>query len=52
MNVAVGGHSFLGNPDAKTAFPGDMLRDYVLVSDRSRLRQLPPRGAGKLCPFR
>lgn len=50
MNLAVGGN-FLGNPDATTRFPGEMIVDFVRVYERSggpgRLR---PRGAGRV-PF-
>ena len=48
LNVAVGGQ-FLGNPDPDTAFPVEMLVDYVRVYDRAGGdRALNPRGAGKL----
>jgi beta-glucanase (GH16 family) len=33
MNLAIGG-KFLGNPDATTVFPAEMLVDYVRVYDR------------------
>lgn len=50
LNLAVGG-IFLGNPDAKTPFPAEMLVDYVRVYDKSDGYPSPkPRGAGKL-PF-
>lgn len=50
MNVAVGGN-FLGNPDASTAFPAEMLVDYVRVYDKVEGYSSPkPRGQGKL-PF-
>ncbi len=50
MNVAVGGQ-FLGNPDASTVFPVEMVVDYVRVYDRVE-GYAPPksRGSGKL-PF-
>jgi beta-glucanase (GH16 family) len=48
LNVAVGGQ-FLGNPDGDTAFPVEMLVDYVRVFDRADGEvPLKPRGAGKL----
>ena len=48
LNVAVGGQ-FLGNPDPDTAFPVEMLVDYVRVYDRADGYGNPkPRGAGKL----
>lgn len=51
MNVAVGGN-FLGNPDQKTAFPVEMLVDYVRVYDKTSGYGAPPvRGPGKL-PFK
>jgi beta-glucanase (GH16 family) len=50
MNLAVGGR-FLGNPDATTPFPAEMLVDYVRVYERlEAYGPPPPRGAGKL-PF-
>lgn len=50
LNVAVGGQ-FLGNPDNSTAFPVEMLVDYVRVYDKVAGYDKPkPRGAGKL-PF-
>ena len=50
MNVAVGGN-FLGNPDAATKFPIEMVVDYVRVYDRVTGYGLPvPRGEGRL-PF-
>lgn len=50
MNVAVGGQ-FLGNPDANTPFPAEMLVDYVRVYEKVGGYGPPrPRGAGKL-PF-
>lgn len=50
LNVAVGGR-FLGNPDPDTAFPVEMLIDYVRVCDRAAgYNPAKPRGAGKL-PF-
>ena len=50
LNVAVGG-AFLGNPDATTQFPAEMLVDYVRVYDRAEgYKPAPPRGPGKL-PF-
>ncbi|HEX3314968.1 MAG TPA: glycoside hydrolase family 16 protein [Gemmataceae bacterium] len=50
LNVAVGGQ-FLGNPDPKTAFPVEMLIDYVRVYDKvGGYGPTPMRGEGKL-PF-
>ena len=50
LNVAVGGQ-FLGNPDRTTAFPVEMLVDYVRVYDKTAGYGSPkPRGNGKL-PF-
>ena len=50
MNLAVGGR-FLGNPDATTIFPAEMLVDYVRVYDDPQASKTAnPRGAGKL-PF-
>ncbi len=50
MNVAVGGR-FLGNPDAATVFPVDMVVDYVRVYDKTdRYGEPKTRGKGKL-PF-
>ena len=50
LNVAVGGQ-FLGNPDNSTAFPVEMVVDYVRVYDKpGGYGQVKPRGAGKL-PF-
>ncbi|HZL35911.1 MAG TPA: glycoside hydrolase family 16 protein, partial [Tepidisphaeraceae bacterium] len=50
MNVAVGGN-FLGNPDAKTVFPVELVIDYVRVFDKIKgYGKVRPRGAGKL-PF-
>ncbi len=49
MNVAVGGQ-FLGNPDATTVFPAEMVVDYVRVYDKIAGYHLKPRGAGKF-PF-
>jgi beta-glucanase (GH16 family) len=50
MNVAVGGR-FLGNPDRTTAFPAEMLVDYVRVYDKAGGYGPPrPRGPGTL-PF-
>jgi beta-glucanase (GH16 family) len=48
LNVAVGGN-FLGNPDADTQFPVEMVVDYVRVFDRVAGYGNPmPRGEGKL----
>ena len=48
LNVAVGGQ-FLGNPDAETRFPVEMLVDYVRVFDRAAGDgPTKPRGEGKL----
>ncbi len=50
MNVAVGGR-FLGNPDKTTAFPAEMIVDYVRVYEKvGGYGKLRPRGEGKL-PF-
>ena len=50
MNVAVGG-GFPGKPDASTAFPAEMVVDYVRVYEKTGGYGKPsPRGAGKL-PF-
>lgn len=50
MNLAVGGR-FLGNPDATTPFPGEMLVDYVRVYERrGGGGAVRPRGPGRL-PF-
>lgn len=50
MNLAVGG-GFVGNPDRTTAFPAEMLVDYVRVYERIEPHDGPkPRGEGKL-PF-
>jgi beta-glucanase (GH16 family) len=50
MNLAVGGR-FPGNPDLRTAFPAEMIVDYVRVFQRSASQpSLKPRGPGKL-PF-
>ena len=46
MILAVGGN-FLGNPDAPTVFPAEMLVDDVRVFSRSgRAERLLPRGPG------
>lgn len=51
LNLAVGGN-FLGNPDANTPFPAEMLVDYVRVYDKLDGYESPrPRGPGKL-PFK
>jgi beta-glucanase (GH16 family) len=48
LNVAVGGN-FPGHPDADTAFPVEMVVDYVRVYDRPAGYGAPkPRGEGKL----
>jgi beta-glucanase (GH16 family) len=50
MNVAVGG-KFPGNPDQTTAFPAEMVVDYVRVYDRvGGYGKAKPRGEGKF-PF-
>jgi beta-glucanase (GH16 family) len=50
MNLAVGG-KFLGNPDRTTAFPAEMVIDYVRVYDKVGGYGRPkPRGEGAL-PF-
>ena len=50
LNLAVGGN-FLGNPDATTKFPAEMLVDWVRVSEKTGgYGQTKPRGPGKL-PF-
>ena len=50
MNVAVGG-KFLGNPDRTTAFPAEMVVDYVRVYEKvGGYGKAKSRGEGKL-PF-
>ena len=50
MNLAVGG-KFLGNPDATTKFPVEMVVDYVRVYDKTDgYGAAKPRGQGKF-PF-
>lgn len=50
MNLAVGGN-FLGNPDATTVFPAEMVVDFVRVyTRRGGVGALQPRGPGRL-PF-
>lgn len=50
MNVAVGGQ-FLGNPDATTKFPVEMVVDYIRVYEKvGGYGAAKPRGEGKL-PF-
>lgn len=50
LNVAIGGQ-FVGNPDKTTAFPAEMVVDYVRVYDKvGGYGEPKPRGAGKL-PF-
>ena len=50
MNVAVGGN-FVGKPDKTTAFPAEMVVDYVRVYEKIGGYGKPkPRGEGKL-PF-
>ena len=50
MNLAVGG-KFLGNPDASTPFPAEMVVDYVRVYDKvGGPGPTKPRGPGSL-PF-
>ena len=50
MNVAVGG-GFAGNPDKTTAFPAEMLVDYIRVYEKpAGYGKVRPRGEGKL-PF-
>jgi beta-glucanase (GH16 family) len=50
LNVAVGGR-FLGNPDADTPFPAEMVVDYVRAYERAAGRPpTRPRAPGKL-PF-
>jgi beta-glucanase (GH16 family) len=50
MNVAVGGR-FLGKPAKDTAFPAEMIVDYVRVYEKTGgYSKVKPRGAGKL-PF-
>jgi len=50
MNLAVGG-KFLGNPDKSTAFPVEMVVDYVRVYDKvGGYGKAKPRSDGKL-PF-
>lgn len=48
MNIAVGGR-FLGNPDESTAFPVEMLVDYVRVYDKvGGYGTVHPKGKGNL----
>ena len=48
VNVAVGGN-FLGNPDADTTFPVEMVVDYVRVYDRAEgYGEAKARGNGKV----
>lgn len=48
MNLAVGGN-FLGNPDATTPFPGEMVVDYVRVyARRGGSGRVPRRGSGQI----
>jgi beta-glucanase (GH16 family) len=48
INLAVGGR-FLGNPDRTTAFPAEMLVDYVRVYHKAGgYGKAKPRGKGKL----
>jgi hypothetical protein len=50
MNVAVGG-KFSGKPEKSTAFPVEMVVDYVRVYEKiGGVGATKPRGAGKL-PF-
>ena len=50
INLAIGGN-FLGNPDASTPFPAEMLVDYVRVYDKiGGYGEPKPRGPGKF-PF-
>ncbi len=50
LNVAVGGR-FLGNPDADTEFPVEMMVDYVRAFERDKGNDATkPRGEGRL-PF-
>ena len=50
MNVAVGG-GFAGNPYKTTAFPAEMLVDYIRVYEKvGGYGKAGPRGEGKL-PF-
>jgi beta-glucanase (GH16 family) len=50
INLAVGG-KFLGDPDATTPFPAEMVVDYVRVSEKfGGYAPTKPRGPGKL-PF-
>ena len=48
MNVAVGG-KFLGNPDKTTAFPAEMLVDYVGSTTRSAATGSPSPAARESC---
>ena len=41
INLAVGGN-FPGNPDSQTAFPQEMLVDYVRVYDKASYGDVPP----------
>jgi hypothetical protein len=50
MNLAVGGN-FCGLPNAETAFPAELVVDYVRVYERvGGYEPAPPRGPG-LLPF-
>jgi len=51
MNMAVGG-KFLGNPDATTPFPAEMLVDYVRVYDRPEGYGAPKPRATENLPFK
>lgn len=48
LNLAVGG-LFVGNPDARTLFPAEMVVDYVRVYEKEGgYAEAPPRGEGAL----
>ena len=50
MNLAVGGR-FLGNPDASTPFPAEMVVDYVRVYDKVGGYGPPETRDAKTLPF-
>ena len=50
MNVAVGGN-FLGNPDASTKFPAEMIVDYVRVYEKTDGYKPAPSREKSALPF-
>ncbi|WP_166827267.1 glycoside hydrolase family 16 protein [Thalassoroseus pseudoceratinae] len=50
MNVAIGGN-FLGNPDASTTFPAEMIVDYVRVYEKTDGYEPPPPREKSSLPF-